>query len=131
MRYFQKDVPTRGLLMPNGKRLEFEFYDPNQPGFLKTEDQYVISQIENAVRNRVGGVHEVTEAEYAVFLKKKSELQLKQPSVLEQPFRVISQLPFGVRAVRAAEGDKVADVSKPTPKPIEVPVSFPKLGPPR
>jgi len=142
-RYYKKEIPNNRLNLPNGKALVFEMTDPNDFGFIKTEDAFIIEQCENAIRRRVGGVRVSNEAEYTEFQAKKKEWQSQPHSsngrenLSAQTLGMLRNHPSQSAGAVAADGNKVLLKSPsgqitavPRPDPIEVVSRFPKLGSP-
>lgn len=65
MRYFQKEIASNRLYLPNGRPIEFEIVG-SDTGLLAVEDnaQELLSQLDNAIKRRVGGVVEITRDRY-------------------------------------------------------------------
>lgn len=156
MRYFKKEIPLNPLRLPNGRTVEFEYGDPNDFGFLKTEDGFTIAELDKAIAARRGGVINSNETEYEEFQKKNSDTQLAnwqpgQQQVLSaqtlgmatiQAFRRGRAEP-GSAAAHAATGSQMRQASaipngaRPPqqpkaqaepPAPLEVPSNFPTVG---
>lgn len=62
-RYFMKELPTMPLFVM-GYPLRFDF--------LETEDGALIAELDNAIRNRVGGVSSITKEQYDSESQKKT-----------------------------------------------------------
>lgn len=136
MRYFKKEIPTNRLMLPNGRALNFEYADPNDLGFLKTEDGYIIAELESAIARRVGGVLNSNESEYVAFEQKKSSSpspssrQLGQSAISAQLLRSmrVQNVRLGGAAVATNAAPKPQE---PPPQPLTVVDRFPRLGPAR
>lgn len=66
-RWFAKELPTSPIWVM-GYPLRFDF--------LETSDGALISELDNAIRNRMGGVSSITQEEYADQVKKKEQENL-------------------------------------------------------
>lgn len=69
--YYLKEVVERKLFLPNGAPVQFDAVDTTY-GLLSTSDPYVISELEKAIQNRVGGVIKLTEEEFNDWNAKKN-----------------------------------------------------------
>lgn len=157
MRYFKKEIPLNPLRLPNGRTVEFEYGDPNDFGFLKTEDGFTIAELDKAIAARRGGVLNSNETEYGEFQKKNNDTQLAnwqpgQQQVLSaqtlgmatiQAFRRGQRGEPGSAAAHAATGSQMRQAPGPPngarppqppkapaepPAPLEVPSNFPTVG---
>lgn len=63
MRYFLKELVSSPLYLSSGAQLKWESA-VNDQGILATEDGYILSQLDSAIRRRVGGVLEIDQARY-------------------------------------------------------------------
>ena len=113
MRHFLKELPNQALFLPNGAKVPFEDIGGGY-GLLATADQYLIAELDKAVRAHTGGVIPLTEAEYAQWNEKKklsaSSSGLSQPRDRE----ALGPIPFQqLQAIRAAGAAAV--VSAPLP----------------
>lgn len=136
MRYFKKELPTNRLMLPNGRALNFDYADPNDLGFLKTEDGYIIAELESAIARKVGGVLHSNESEYAEFEQKKSNSP--SPNLRQHGQSAISAQLFRSRRAQhvqvggaAGATNAAAKPQEPPPQPLTVVDRFPRLGPSR
>lgn len=137
MKYFKKELPTNPLALPNGRKIHFDHADPNDLGFFKTEDGYLIGELESAIARHVGGVLPSNEAEYIAFEQKKRDT----PSTSSQPrgqSALSAQMFRSLRnqSLRVGAGAGVATAAapvkqEPPPQPLTVVDRFPRLGPAR
>lgn len=128
MRYFSKAIPSRPLATPKGTPIVFEKIDDRQPGYLATEDGYLIAELESAIQRRVGGISRSTESEYTAFLNKKKALASLPPP---PPQRGLSALNMQGRIPRNPVVPAAGAVNQPVqekPPRIEIKTEFPKLG---
>jgi hypothetical protein len=77
MDYFKKEVFSNPLRLPNGKTVMFKEVADDE-GVLATEDGYLISELESAMRRRVGGVVRISADEF-------EELKKNPPGKPSQP----------------------------------------------
>jgi len=69
MKYYSKSLPDTPITLSNGVRFKFEKY-PDGRGYLATEEPNLIRELGLAIERKVGGVTEITQAEYDAQLKK-------------------------------------------------------------
>lgn len=137
MRYFKKELPTNRLMLPNGRALNFEYADPNDLGHLKTEDGYIIAELESAIARKVGGVLHSNEAEYAAFEQKKSNTPSPnlpprgQSAISAQLLRTMRSQKVRLGGAEAATSAAPVKPQEPPPQPLTVVDRFPRLGPSR
>ena len=108
VRYFKKYDVRIKVLTGSGFAVPFEtIYDDQgrlfEWGVLQTSDGYIISELEQLIQRRVGGVTEIGQAEYEQL--KKKELQSLLPNWRETYHRrsLLRALPDAVRELAAAE----------------------------
>jgi len=80
-RFFAKELPDQPIYIA-GRPYKFDF--------LATDDNWLISEFESAIRQGVGGIVEINQAQYDESLKKKtgnSSPQLFQRATEINPFR--------------------------------------------
>ena len=73
MKYYHKEIVSNEARLGDGRPLGVEPLGDGD-GILKTDDQALIDLIKPLVDARVGGIREITEAEYKEFSKKKGDL---------------------------------------------------------
>lgn len=84
-RYYRKEIPTQPLYLPTGSKISFDAISDGY-GYYATANGYEIAQLMICIREKKGGVVEISEAEYQDYLKKKSEtpqfqLRGQRPSI--------------------------------------------------
>lgn len=123
MRYFCKAIPSRPLSTPKGTPIPFEKFDDREPGYLATEDGYLIAELESAIQRRVGGISLATELEYQAFQNKKKARASLPPPTPQRGLSAQTVQPIQPRK-QAAPAAVVAE----KPPRVEVKTEFPKLG---
>lgn len=144
MRYFGKSI-VYNTIQVAGKNVPFIESEAGQ-GILATDDPAIIESLETRIRERRGGIWEMTQEQYDEALKKNSVLNSKQPSLLESVLRGGLSLAEVQRlasrsdapaAPVAAEAPKpvvsapvaaVTPATQTTPSPVEATVSRPSVG---
>ncbi len=130
MRYFSKAIPSTSLQTPRGLPVTFDKVDDRQPGYIATEDGYIIAELQNAIANRRGGISEVTELEYNEFLKKKLAQQSSPQPTQRGLHGLLQTRPQrqsqSVHPAAAAANPPAPNIEKP-PR-VEIKTEFPKLG---
>lgn len=84
-RWFAKELPSMPLFVM-GYPLRFDF--------LETEDGALIAELDNAIRNRAGGVSSITQEEYADQVKKKAQENLSGNNSNQKQWRTELVAPF-------------------------------------
>lgn len=131
MRYFWKALISN-TLSAGGKTIQFDPVGGGR-GVIATDDPEIIAVLEPRATARVGGVRELTEAEYAEEVKKKSGTSLPRKS----PERQAIQGPaLGSSLLQPAESAAAAasDPDAPAPEPVKkqeplAPDQLPVAGP--
>lgn len=136
MRYFYKELVQTPLYLPNGNRFPFDNVGNNE-GVWATDDPFLISEAENAMRSAKGGVSEIPQDLYDDLIKKKvasPSLNGLRPSPMLNP---APRLAFHHQDLSVTGGPVVAVVTaekteKPDPVTVPEPKSFkrPKTGRP-
>lgn len=130
---FKKEIPDNPIFLPTGQKVDFEIANPNDYGFIRTDNTFIISELTKATQRRIGGVVPSNDAEYQEFLKKKQDWPSGRPSPRDREsvsaktfnrFRAQRRPIPAVVAPAVVAGNRV---QHPTPEPLEVPV-FPTLG---
>lgn len=102
MRYFLKEIISRPLFLPNGAKAPFESAGGDY-GLLSTADEYLVKELDKAVKMHVGGVVPLTEADYNVWIEKKKALASSSDSSQQKDREVMGPIPFQqLQAIRAA-----------------------------
>ena len=102
MRYFLKEKISRPLYLPNGAKAPFESVGGDY-GLLATEDTYVTTELDKAVKMHVGGVVPLTEQEYGEWQTKKKLSDQSLNSSQPKDREVMGPIPFQqLQAIRAA-----------------------------
>lgn len=149
MRHFLKEKISRPLFLPNGSKVPFEDVGGDY-GLLSTADEYVIGELDKAVKMHIGGIVPLTKEEYESWEAKKKALMLSsessQPKDRESmgpiPFQqlqairaagaaaVVSGMAPGMPAVVAGPGRAQQEANQQKVEPITVPSQFakPKVG---
>ncbi len=81
--YFLKELIDRKLFLPNGAPVPFEPAGQDY-GVLQTSDPYVIAELTKAVKQHIGGVIAITEAEFSSWSEKKTNLAASAPLLRER-----------------------------------------------
>lgn len=138
MRHFGKSI-VYNLIQVAGKTVPFIEVEAGQ-GIIATEDPAIIDALETRIRERRGGIWEMTAEQYDEALKKNSALTSKRPSLLESVVRgglslaevqrlaSRSDAPAAPVAVEAPKPVAIAPVETIAPSPIEANVSRPSVG---
>jgi hypothetical protein len=134
MRYFGKSLVYNTIQAADGRTVPF-IEGAAGIGLLVTEDAVFIAELELRIREKRGGIWEMTQEIYDEELKKKNASQSLQPSLTRQGLTLAvvqaqAQLQSGDPAAAAApasEKPKQADQTPPT-SPDEVKVSKPTVG---
>jgi hypothetical protein len=79
MRYFQKIYPNQPLILTNGNAFRrFEVTQDPQIGVYATENPKLLGEFEQAMSAQIGGVKEITQAEYEALKKKAAPKNLNE-----------------------------------------------------
>lgn len=70
MRYFQKIYPSQLLILTNGRGFKFEATADPTIGVHATENTQLLGEFEKAIAMQVGGLKEISAAEYETLKKK-------------------------------------------------------------
>jgi len=101
-RFFLKEKLTRPLYLPNGAKAPFESVGGDY-GLLATEDQYLITELDKAVKMHVGGVVALGAEEYGTWVEKKKASEQSSSSSQPKDREVLGPIPFQqLQAIRAA-----------------------------
>jgi len=102
MRYFLKEKLSRPLYLPNGAKAPFESVGGDY-GLIQTTDEYVIKELDKAVKMHVGGVVPLTAEEFDEWQKKKAALEQSSSSSQPKDREVLGPIPFQeLQRIRAA-----------------------------
>jgi hypothetical protein len=134
MRYFGKSLVYNTIQASDGRTVPF-IEGAAGIGLLATEDAVFIAELELRIREKRGGIWEMTQEVYDEELKKKNASQSLQPSLTRQGLTLAAvqaqaQLQSGDPAaavVPASDKPKQADQT-PSTSPDEVKVSKPTVG---
>jgi len=114
MRHFLKEKLSRPLYLPNGAKAPFESAGGDY-GTLQTSDEYLIKELDTAVKMHVGGIVPLTAEEYAEWQKKKLGLEQSSNSSQPKDREVLGPIPFQqLQAIRAAGAAAVVSGMAPT-----------------
>lgn len=132
-RFFLKEQVENKIRTSQGWPIQFAVVSHDRAGrpdygALMTEDKYILSQLDDLIRRRIGGVIEIDHDTYQDWLKKKEETQ--SPNSLSG--QSLPHLAFQPLSTHPSLQQNAAVASEPPP-PLEVPKEFtkPKLGRPR
>ena len=101
-RYFLKEKTSRPLYLPNGAKAPFESAGGDY-GLLQTTDEYLIKELDTAVKMHVGGVVALSAEEYATWVEKKKASKQSSNSSQPKDREVLGPIPFQqLQAIRAA-----------------------------
>jgi hypothetical protein len=122
MRYFFKSIISNPIHLPNGKAIQFIHIGADE-GIIETEDTATTEALTERIRERRGGVAELTKERYDELLKKKSALPSARPrsrqgiqsleAVPQEPIQAFIQPPSAPVVAVAAE--PVAKISSSEP----------------
>lgn len=134
MRYFGKSLVYNTIQAADGRTIPF-IEGAAGIGLLATEDAVFIAELELRIREKRGGIWEMTQEVYDEELKKKNASQSLQPSLTRQGLTLAvvqaqAQLQSGDPAAAvapASDKPKQADQT-PSASPDEVKVSKPTVG---
>lgn len=120
-RWYYKELPENQLWLSSGARFTFEW--------LETSDAWLISELDAAIANQIGGVIAITKEQYDEGIKKKSEV--KSPNSLPRRQEInplqhqFNMSPRGFPGARAVAGgvrsQPVAVPAAELPDPLQVP----------
>jgi hypothetical protein len=134
MRYFGKSLVYNTIQAADGRTIPF-IEGAAGIGLLATEDAVFIAELELRIREKRGGIWEMTQEVYDEELKKKNASQSLQPSLTRQGLTLAvvqaqAQLQSGDPAAAAAPAsDKPKQTDQtPSASPDEVKVSKPTVG---
>ena len=82
-RYYKQDKPDTPLYLSNGQHLVFPTTD-GITGYLATNDNFLVGEINTAINKCMGGVAVCTKDEYKEYLKKKSSGRTPQKKWREE-----------------------------------------------
>lgn len=111
MRYFQKFYPRQPLILSNGKGFKFPITESGL-GLLATENPVLLAEFTKAIELKVGGVEEITEAQFNDLKKKAKPQEFKEgfsPTRLVQAKREAEDQ---ARAAARAAERKIEPVSR-------------------
>jgi len=101
-RYFLKEKTSRPLYLPNGAKAPFESAGGDY-GLLATEDQYLTTELDKAVKMHVGGVVALTAEEYNSWTEKKKASEQSLNSSQPKDREILGPIPFQeLQRIRAA-----------------------------
>lgn len=138
MRYFGKSI-VYNVIQVAGKTVPFIEVEAGQ-GIIATEDPAIIEALDTRIRERRGGIWEMTQEQYDEALKKNNALTSSRPSLLESVVRGGLSLAEVQRLASRSDAPAApvaAEVPKPvasapvettTPSPVEANVSRPSVG---
>jgi len=102
MKFYLKEKISRPLFFPNGAKCPFESVGGDY-GLIQTEDQYITTELDKAVKMHVGGVVPLTKEEYESWQKKKLTSEQSSNSSQPKDREVLGPIPFQqLQAIRAA-----------------------------
>ena len=82
MRYFKKERPRTPIYLPNGSQVKFETND-GITGYYESDDPNLINHFLTLIREKRGGIAEITAAEFQEG-KKKADSTPSKPSWREE-----------------------------------------------
>ncbi len=134
MRYFGKSLVYNTIQAADGRTVPF-IEGAAGIGILATEDAVFIAELELRIREKRGGIWEMTQEIYDEELKKKNASQSLQPSLTRQGLTLAvvqaqAQLQSGDPAAAVAPASNKPKQADQTPaaSPDEVKVSKPTVG---
>ena len=134
MRYFGKSLVYNTIQAADGRTVPF-IEGAAGIGLLATEDAVFIAELELRIREKRGGIWEMTQEVYDEELKKKNASQSLQPSLTRQGLTLAvvqaqAQLQSGDPAAAVAPASNKPKQADQTPaaSPDEVKVSKPTVG---
>mgnify|MGYP001576460468 CR=1 FL=1 len=117
MRHFLKELLSRPLFLPNGSKVPFNDVGGDY-GLIATADDYVIKELDKAVKMHVGGIVPLTKEEYDSWTEKKKASEQSSNSSQPKDREVLGPIPFQqLQAIRAAGA---AAVGSPFGQPVAV-----------
>lgn len=118
MRYFFKAIISNPIHLPSGRPIPFIHIGADE-GIVETEDAAAIEALTERIRERRGGVAELTKERYDELLKKKSALQSQKPRSRQ-----------GIQSLEAVPVEPIQAFIKPPAAPVAVAVDdpFPKVS---
>jgi hypothetical protein len=102
MRYFLKEKTSRPLYLPNGAKAPFESAGGDY-GLLETQDSYLVTELDKAVKMHVGGVVALSAEEYNSWVEKKKASEQSSSSSQPKDREILGPIPFQeLQRIRAA-----------------------------
>lgn len=128
MRYFFKAIISNPIHLPTGKAIPFIHIGADE-GIVETEDTATIEALTERIRERRGGVAELTKDRYDELLKKKSALQSPKPRSRQgiQSLEAVPQEPIQA-FIQPPSAPVVAAAAEPAPKISTQEPSRPTVG---
>lgn len=121
MKHFSKELFSTPLRLPNGRTLLFtEVADDT--GIIATEDGYIIRELTNLIKRRVGGVTEIDEAAYEELKKNPPSRRSSDNWFNAQSINQLS------RSAAARSAEQMRTAATPAPRqsaPMVVPQTIP------
>lgn len=118
---FAKEVPSTPIHLANGRKIIFDSLD-GIVGYTISADPGIISQLDNCIRNGIGGVKRVPMSEFEEFSKKKLPSGANKPKPWREELTAQNVGRPGVIAVAEAkptiESGRVAPVPAPAAAPV-------------
>lgn len=121
MKYFAKDLPDSPVYI---------FGQPMRFDFIPVDDPALIAELDNCIKRSVGGIFEITKAQFDEEVKKKEQEKLlgnnsKQPHQRQELTAFQHGNPGAAVASRFAARQQPAapQIQHPMPDPIEVPTA--------
>lgn len=127
-RYYSKELPESPIYLSSGQPMKFDV--------MTTSDAWLISELDAAIQNGVGGIISITKAQYDDAIKKKSlgQSPVNSPHS-RQEISALHHQPIPPRAFQRADRVAVAGSNPqtpPLPDPLQVPdpaqFIMPKVG---
>lgn len=133
MRYFHKEIADTPLYLPKGVRIPFNRLSDGN-GIWASDNPDVLAEMDKAIAKHIGGLSEITAAQHAELLKKKTgqvsrtallqDQQFNPPQPLSPFQRGLGNQPFNPPVERvaavAAGVPQVRDTTE-KPEPLRVP----------
>lgn len=113
---FAKEVPSTPIHLANGRKVIFDSTD-GVTGYTISADPGIITQLDNCIRNGIGGVRRATIQEYEEFSKKKLPTGLNRPKQWREELSPSNINTAGVLAAAAVRPTIEAGPVAPAPAP--------------
>jgi len=130
MNYWMKEIADGDSWLPDGRKIQVDFVDSNNNGWIGTEVAYVNRQIAMAVNQGIGGWVPATKDQYDDALKKKGTRQVQEST--HGLYRASQPLNQTRNAAGAVVASSIEVPVPPKPDPIRVPTPEqmkPRKGP--